>query len=148
MSKEMREQIDGVKNWKQFLNKNTEDKGDKLKSKLLSFGGENVKLGLDTDEELDRMLNDGVLFNVDVVNLKARGFGQCHRNVADKYKRFSFGGFKIVTGYALSGEGTWFQHSWGLGSTGKIMETTSNKYDMYYGYVLNEEESDEFCFNN
>ena len=36
----------------------------------------------------------------------------------------------------------------GLGSTGKIMETTGNKYNMYYGYILNEEESDEFCFNN
>lgn len=44
MSKEMREQIDRVKKWKQFLNENTEDKGDKLKSKLLSFGGENENL--------------------------------------------------------------------------------------------------------
>jgi len=26
--------------------------------------------------------------------------------------------------------------------------TTGNMYDMYYGYVLNEEESDEFCFSN
>jgi hypothetical protein len=72
-----------LSNWKQFLNESIEVKGDKLKSKLLPFGGENVKLGLDTDEELDRMLNDGFLFNVDVVNLKG-GFGQCHRNVADK----------------------------------------------------------------
>ena len=119
---------------------------NKLKNKLLYFGGDNVELGLDTDEELGRMLNDGVLFHVDVVNLRGR-FGQCHRNVADKYKRFSSGGFKIVTGYAL-GNGIWFQHSWGLGSTGKIMETTGNKYDMYYGYVLNQEESHEFCFSN
>lgn len=119
---------------------------NKLKNTLLYFGGDDVELGLDTDEELGRMLNDGVLFDVDVVNLKG-GFGLCHRNVADKYKRFNSGGFKIVTGYALS-NGIWFQHSWGLGSTGKIMETTGNKYDMYYGYVLNEEESDEFCFSN
>jgi len=119
---------------------------NKLKNKLLYFGGDDVELGLDTDEELVRMLKDGVLFDVDVVNLKG-GFGLCHRNVADKYKRFSSGGFKIVTGYALS-NGIWFQHSWGLGSTGKIMETTGNKYDMYYGYILNEEESDEFCFYN
>jgi len=119
---------------------------NKLKNKLLYFGGDNVELGLDTDEELGRMLNDGVLFHVDVVNLRGR-FGQCHRNVADKYKRFSSSGFKIVTGYAL-GNGIWFQHSWGLGSTGKIMETTGNKYDMYYGYVLNQEESHEFCFSN
>lgn len=119
---------------------------NKLKNTLLYFGGDDVKLGLDTDEELGRMLNDGVLFHVDVVNLRGR-FGQCHRNVADKYKRFSSGGFKIVTGYALA-NGIWFQHSWGLGSRGKIMETTGNKYDMYYGYVLNGEESHEFCFSN
>lgn len=118
----------------------------RLEKKLLSFGGYSVKLGLDSDEELERMLDDGLLFDVDIVNLKG-GFGQCHRNVADKYKRFSNSGFKIVSGYALS-DGVWFQHSWGIGPTGKIMETTGNHYDKYYGYILNKEESDEFCFSN
>ena len=125
---------------------NLENRSDRLKNKLLSFDGGNVKLGLETDEELDRMLNDGVLFDVNVFNVKGER-GKCHRNVAGRYKSLNSNGLKIASGYALS-NGTWFQHSWGLTSTGKIMETTGNKYDMYYGYVLNKEESDEFCFDN
>jgi hypothetical protein len=117
-----------------------------LESILLSLGGDRVKFGLDTDEELDRMIGDGKLFNVEIVNIKGVS-GQCHRNVADRYERFKGGGFKIVSGYALS-DGNWFQHSWGLGPTGKIIETTGNKYDLYWGYILNSEESEEFCFNN
>lgn len=144
MSKEMREQIDNLKKF--ILKENVQNKETILQEKLLLFGGETVKLGLDSDEELDRMINDGLLFDVDIVNLKGE-IGQCHRNVADKYKRFSSGGFKIVSGYALSNS-VWFQHSWGLGTTGKIMETTGNKYDKYYGYTLNEEESEEFCYSN
>jgi len=110
------------------------------------MGGSIVKPGLDTEEELMRIINDGILFSVNVVNLKGDP-NQCHRNVASKYKKFSSNGFKIVSGYALSNE-TWFQHSWGLGHTGKIMETTGNKYDKYYGYVLSDHESDEFCSDN
>ena len=133
----MRKQIDNFSNF---------SLRDKIEKKLLLFGGDSVKLGLDSDKELDRMLNDGLLFDVDVINIKG-GLGQCHRNVADKYKRFSSDGFKIISGYALS-DGVWLHHSWGLGKSGKIMETTDNKYHKYYGYILNKEESDEFCFYN
>ena len=144
MSKEMRELMNKFKT--SMLEENRKHRSEELENKLLSFGGDNVKLGLDTNEELDRMVNDGVLFDVEIVKTKG-SFGQCHRNVADKYNRFSSSGYKIATGYAL-GDGTWFQHSWGIGTTGTIMETTGNIYDMYYGYVLDEDESDEFCFNN
>lgn len=47
---------------KEFLNEQVETLEDRLKSKLLSIGGTDVKLGLDTEEEQVRMLNDGRIY--------------------------------------------------------------------------------------
>jgi hypothetical protein len=116
-----------------------------IRNKLLSFGGDNIKFGLDSDEEQIRLLNDGKLFNGQIVFSK--GFpNQCHRNVADRYRKTVEKGFKIITGYALS-DGIWVQHSWGF-YKGTIVETTPISFDSYYGYELTEEESEDFCFSN
>jgi len=64
-----------------FLKESAEVKN--LEKKLLSMGGSIVKPGLDTEEELMRIINDGILFSVNVVNLKGDP-NQCHRNVASK----------------------------------------------------------------
>lgn len=127
-----------------YLNENIENID--LKTKLLSYGGKSVKLGLDSDDEINRMINDGILFDVDIVLLHGQK-SQCHRNVADKYKKLSSSGFKIVSGYALYDD-EWVQHSWGLNKNGDILETTGNEYQLYYGYILTDEESDDFCFYN
>lgn len=132
---------------KEFLIEGYENKKVKLKMRLLGFGGTEVKLGMDSEDELDRILFDGMLFDNDVIRLNG-GFGQCHKNVATKYKKFKSDGFRIISGYALSDNDIWVQHSWGLNSSDKIMETTGNNYQKYYGYILNESESDEFCFYN
>jgi hypothetical protein len=125
--------------------KNIDILEEQLVSKLLSIGGDEVKLGLDSEEEQSRMLNDGRVYN-EKVKFVSGISNQCHRNVSDKYNKFNKKGFKIVSGYALSG-GIWFQHSWGFDKN-CIIETTKIKFDAYYGYELTIEESDEFCYSN
>jgi hypothetical protein len=117
-----------------------------LTDKLLSIGGESVKLGLDSSEELDLMINSGQIFtNPTMVGVG--NFGDCHKRVADLYRKHKSKGFKIVSGYALVND-VWYQHSWGLSGSDSVIETTSNKYDIYYGYILSSDDSEDFCFYN
>ena len=145
MSKDMREMINKIKAYEKCLKENVDLLEDKLKIKLLSIGGSDVKLGLDTEEEQVRMLNDGRVYD-EKVNFVSGMPSQCHRNVSDKYQKSAKHGFKIVSGYALN-NGSWLQHSWGFNKNG-IVETTKIKFDAYYGYELTPEESSEFCFSN
>jgi len=117
----------------------------KLKNKLLSLDGTEVKFGLDTDEEQERMFSDGRLYNEPIKILNGH-LNQCHRNSADQYNKLSKKGFKIITGYALYNN-IWIQHSWGL-YKGNLIETTKEKFDKYYGYELTPNESERFCFDN
>ena len=130
---------------REFLNESVETLEDRLKAKLLSIGGNDVKLGLDSEEEQNRMLNDGRIYD-EKVNFVSGIQSQCHRNVSDKYQKSAKHGFKIISGYALI-NGGWLQHSWGFNRNG-IIETTKIKFDLYYGYELTPEESEEFCFQN
>jgi hypothetical protein len=130
---------------REFLNESVETLEDRLKAQLLSIGGNDVKLGLDSEEEQNRMLNDGRVYD-EKVNFVSGIQSQCHRNVSDKYQKSAKHGFKIISGYALV-NGVWLQHSWGFNRNG-IIETTKIKFDLYYGYELTPDESEEFCFQN
>ena len=55
-------------------------------------------------------------------------------------------GYRVCTGYALSDDGMWRQHSWCIDKrprTTKIIETTEPRV-LYFGYVLNDEETKRF----
>lgn len=68
------------------LNEQNISSEDKLKSKLLSFGGNNVELGLDTEEEELNLLNNGRIYNEKITFTNGTP-NRCHRNVSDKYKK-------------------------------------------------------------
>jgi hypothetical protein len=54
--------------------------------------------------------------------------------------------YKIATGWALSTDGIWRQHTWLLKKTG-IFETTSYRL-LYYGYALDEIAANNFWLEN
>jgi len=118
----------------------------KLTNKLLSNGGKSVTLGLDTDNEIKRLVNDGKIYEDKVIFVGGTP-NQCHRNTAETYCSASKHGFKIVTGYALTKKGDWIQHSWGHNPLG-IIESVRIKFKSYFGYELTPEESELFCFEN
>jgi hypothetical protein len=81
-----------------------------------------------------------------VVKGGVRRQSQCHSNTAELWDLNKDRGFKIMTGWALSGDKQWRQHSWGV-HKGKVIETTV-KRKAYYGYVLNHRESEDFHYEN
>ena len=124
-----------------------------LKSKLLSLGGEKVEYKHEAKWELKRMVFDGRVFDEKVT--KVRGAqSQCHRNIAEYYDNNGnshvyryWHHFKIITGYALS-DGIWVAHTWGTKRNHlRLIESTKVKRDIYYGYELTKEESEEFVNN-
>ena len=52
----------------------------------------------------------------------------------------------IATGYALSDDGLWRQHTWGILRDG-ILETTEARIE-YFGLLLQGERADEFAASN
>ena len=67
---------------------------------------------------------------------------RCHDNVMQQWrsKRFS----AIGTGFGLSADGLWREHSWGLSRNGTIVETTANR-TAYFGIRLVGDEAAAFA---
>lgn len=117
------------------------DKMIRLRNKLLSFGGEIVYLPL-FDPAFEKIMEKGQYWYGDHIQFTNRYYDRFHGNIAliweqNKQK------YKIATGYALSKNGYWKQHSWivePLKRKCRIVET-SETYIAYFGFILTEEES-------
>lgn len=114
-----------------------------LKEKLLKYGGERVAETY--EEDLDKLLTRGELFEPDEVVVRRMTPSKCHRNCADVYEKNK--NLKIVTGWALL-DNAWVQHTWLYDNEyNEIIETTEWR-ERYFGFILNVEESEEFCYSN
>jgi len=114
-----------------------------LKDKLLKYGGERVAETY--EEDIDKLLTRGQLFEPDEVVVRRMSPSKCHRNCADAYEKNK--NLKIVTGWVLL-DGVWVQHTWLYDNEyNEIIETTEWR-ERYFGFILNREEADEFCYNN
>lgn len=70
---------------------------------------------------------------------------ECHQNTA---KLWVTGIAKtVMTGYALSSDGIWRPHSWGLDENETIVETTVH-WIGYYGFRMDDFEACRFAFSN
>ena len=115
-----------------------------LRTRLLSLGGHNVCLPV-SEPDLDNILERGQLWYGDIAKKVAGLPSQCHFNSAHLAKKTL--GMMLCTGYALSDDGLWRQHSWCVSKTGKklsIVETTTKRV-AYFGFVLNDDETKTFC---
>jgi hypothetical protein len=70
----------------------------------------------------------------------------CHQNVASVWKKRRFGIVAIATGYALTQDGLWRQHSWGILRDG-VLETTVVRVK-YFGILLQGAAADRFAEHN
>jgi hypothetical protein len=115
----------------------------KLSSKILEHGGVAVVPPLGCEFQLRDILRRGVLQSAPA-RLTRGEISQCHRNTAVLFKMGKT--IAIVTGYALSDDGLWRQHTWGLDKRGTVIETTERRA-AYFGFALNEDESEAFVDN-
>ncbi len=125
---------------KKFYKKREKEIGQpdfiKLKNKLLSLGGEAVVPMY--EEDLNKILRRGKVYDNKKIDIKRGYRNECHMNVGFLHE---VTGCKITTGWALSDDGLWRQHTW---CTNNELYETTEKRKKYYGFTLNKEETEEF----
>ncbi len=99
-----------------------------LRAKLLAIGGARVIWHI-RDDHIGEILDLGRQF-AEPAKLVVNESRECHRNTA---LLFLHNQASPVTGYALSDDGYWRQHSWGWTGT-EVLETTKSRV-AYYGYT-------------
>ena len=119
-----------------------------LREKLLSFGGQEVCLP-EYEEDLAKILDRGQLWLGDRITMKRGLPSQCHYNSSlcwDANRDRSV----LCTGYGLSEDGMWRPHSWCIHvkpRKNRVVETTVERI-AYFGFVMTEEEAEEFLYSN
>jgi hypothetical protein len=116
-----------------------------LRTLLLRFGGEFVVAPPKPDQDVPVLLEQGFI-TAGLITLKVMKSNSCHQNVAAVWTKQKFGIVGIATGYALSDDGLWRQHSWGI-LRGGVLETTEQRLK-YFGIVLQGKRADFFAANN
>lgn len=116
-----------------------------LVDKLLSIGGEQVCLP-DYEEDFEKIMERGQIWTGkhSVKMMKGRP-SQCHKNSCDLWVNNKDKSV-IATGYALSDDGMWRQHSWLIHikpSSVNVIETTV-KREAYFGFTMTYDECVEF----
>lgn len=116
-----------------------------LRDKLLTFGGEMACMPAYPDTDTDNIIKYGQLW-LGKNHKMMRGLpSQCHFNscrcwVANTDKT------RICTGFALSPDGMWREHSWLIHikpQSNIIIETTVPRI-AYFGYVMTTEQCEQF----
>ena len=136
---------------KAFLNRRLRDAVSqqpelkRLKALLLRLGGDFLVAPPKPDQDISMLLEHGFVTS-GPVTLKVMKSSSCHQNVASIWTKKKFGIVGIATGYALSDDGLWRQHSWGILRDG-VLETTETRLK-YFGVVLQGEKADFFAFSN
>jgi hypothetical protein len=115
---------------------------NRLKRLLLRLGGDFLVAPPKPDPDIPMLLKSGFMTN-GPVKLKTMNSRACHQNVAAVWKARKFGIVAIATGYALSEDGLWRQHSWGILRDG-ILETTKLRLK-YFGILLQGARADHFA---
>jgi len=111
---------------------------------VIEKGGELVIPPLLSEVRVETLIRRGQLFEPSeygVMSVEGEP-SHCHDNVAELWRRGVIE--HVVTGYALSDDGLWRSHSWGVRSDGYLVETTVERV-RYFGVVLSDAEAFEFA---
>lgn len=115
-----------------------------LKDILLDIGGW-AALVPRIEPDLDKLLERGRRFPGRSTTMRGEP-SRCHSNSAfcwDENRELC----SICTGYALSRDGMWRQHSWVYTNSGRVVETTLKRVQ-YFGYVMTPAECELFLLEN
>ncbi len=119
-----------------------------LRTLLLSFGGSEVCMP-DYDEDLYNIIERGQLWYGDRIHMMRGQPSQCHRNSSYCWEANQDKSV-LCTGYALSEDGMWRQHSWLVElrpRKNRIVETTVPRV-AYFGFGMDTDEAWKFYFDN
>ncbi|MGB8029354.1 MAG: hypothetical protein WCF30_06775 [Terracidiphilus sp.] len=114
----------------------------RLKAILLRYGGDFLVAPPKLDPDVPALLVLGFLMS-GPVSVKSMKANSCHQNIASIWKTHKYGIVGVATGYALSADGLWRQHSWGILRNG-VLETTEERLK-YFGILHQGAEADHFA---
>jgi hypothetical protein len=117
-----------------------------LREKLLSAGGVELVAPGAVDPDIEELVQRGSLIQ-GPVQLYEMDESVCHENVAKLWDTNPGLLKHIGTGYALTPDGLWRRHSWGIKADGTIVETTALR-SLYFGLILDGDRADFFVFCN
>jgi hypothetical protein len=112
-----------------------------LNEKLVAIGGDLLVLlpaGWGPPPEFQQpwirwQSDSGQLIDVPIT-IKRKTKSGCHQNVATIWRRKQYGIAAIGSSYALSDDGLWRDHTWGILHDGGILETTMPR-KRYFGLI-------------
>jgi hypothetical protein len=116
-----------------------------LKRLLLKIGGDFLVAPPRPDSDLTSLLRSGFVMH-GPVTLNTMATSACHQNAAAIWRSRKSNVIGIATGYALSRDGLWRQHSWVVLRDG-LLETTV-KRTKYFGILLQDSHADRFAKSN
>lgn len=108
---------------------------------VLAHGGTHVVPPVKPDPLLDFLREKGTL-TTDAAELVDGDRSDCHRNAVRLWRQGAAAA--IGTGYALSDDGLWREHSWGVESDGRVVETTEPRV-AYFGVTMSGEGAEWFA---
>ena len=129
------------------------EKFNQLHNLLLRIGGCETCFP-DIEEDMDKILLRG-RFWPGKSKMMLGDPNHCHANACNLWERnYKEHEVRICTGYALSSDGCWRQHSWlrheydtATQCRARIIETTAKRV-AYFGFEMVDGEAEEFCRNN
>jgi hypothetical protein len=104
-----------------------------LEAILRPIGGWAIVARPDPDPLVGDYLRAGRTFASDGVRIVSGLQRECHRNCANLWRTGD--AIAIGTGYALSVDGLWREHSWAWDHDGSIIETTDER-EYYFGLQM------------
>lgn len=111
-----------------------------------------IRVAGDFEEDLDNMLSRGQRFSPKKVKSVRMTSCRCHGNSGIFWHNYSnehgFDNVQIATGWCLSEDGIWRQHSFVYQPIDNIIIETTVKRKIYFGFVLDLEESELHYQNN
>ena len=118
--------------------------------KLLTFGGYEACMAYH-EPDVKAILERGQLWYGDRVDMMSGEQSQCHRNCCELWlENKDRHEVAIATGYALTKDGLWRQHTWLMlrrSRSVRVVETTTKRI-AYFGFVMTTEQSEDFCSKN
>lgn len=112
---------------------------EKLKQRLLVTG---QAVCLHHEPDLQTILSRGQFFRGYNARMMRGESCKCHGNSAALWDA-NRNKVKIVTGYALTRDGVWRQHTWCVNGDGCVIETTEKRL-LYYGFTMTHTEAEQF----
>jgi hypothetical protein len=107
--------------------------------KILAFGGEEVCMPF-IEDDLATIMTRGVLLYGDDARFFKGDPCECHRNSVLFWEK-NKNKVVLMTGYALSNDSMWRQHSWcAFIKNGQIIESTEGR-KAYFGFAMTHDEA-------